>query len=74
MGPTLSPETSALELQTPGKFPEEYKLLSEHGESLKTTASSFFNQNLSEILFLDLSACFIFSDKLAKRRFFSALV
>jgi hypothetical protein len=26
MGPTLSPETSAFKLQTPGKFPEEYKL------------------------------------------------
>ena len=37
MGPTLSPETSAFKLQTPGKFPEEYKLHSEHGESLKTT-------------------------------------
>jgi len=32
----LSPETSAFKLQTPGKFPEEYKLHSEHGESLKT--------------------------------------
>jgi len=37
MEPTLSPETSAFKLQTPGKFPEEYKLHSEHGESLKTT-------------------------------------
>jgi len=37
MGPTLSPETSAFKLQTPGKFPEEYKLHFEHGESLKTT-------------------------------------
>ena len=37
MGPTLNPETSAFKLQTPGKFPEEYKLHSEHGESLKTT-------------------------------------
>jgi len=26
MGPTLSPETSVFKLQTPGKFPEEYKL------------------------------------------------
>ena len=33
----MSPETSAFKLQTPGKFPEEYKLHSEHGESLKTT-------------------------------------
>ena len=37
MGPTLSTETSAFKLQTPGKVPEEYKLHSEHGESLKTT-------------------------------------
>ena len=29
MGPTLSPETSAFKLQTPGKFPEEYKLQSQ---------------------------------------------
>jgi len=27
----------AFKIQTPGKFPEEYKLHSEHGESLKTT-------------------------------------
>ena len=42
MGPTLSPETSAFKLQTPGKFPEEYKLHSEHGESLKTTVPGLF--------------------------------
>ena len=42
MGPTLSPETSAFKLQTPGKFPEEYKLHSEHGESLKTTKICLF--------------------------------
>ena len=41
MGPTLSPETSAFKLQTPGKFPEEYKLHSEHGESLKTVIKSY---------------------------------
>ena len=40
MGPTLSPETSAFKLQTPGKFPKEYKLHYEHGESLKTTSWS----------------------------------
>jgi len=33
----LSPETSIFKLKTPGKFPEKYKLHSEHGESLKTT-------------------------------------
>ena len=33
----MSTETSAFKLQTPGKFPEEYELHSEHGESLKTT-------------------------------------
>jgi len=37
----LSPETSAFKLQTPGKFPEEYKLHSEHGESLKTEINHF---------------------------------
>ena len=42
MGQTLSPETSAFKLQTPGKFPEEYKLYSEHGESLKTTKTYYF--------------------------------
>jgi len=30
MGSTLSPETSAFKLQTPGKFPEEYKLPPEY--------------------------------------------
>ena len=28
-------------LRTPGKFPKEHRLHSEHGESLKTTNSSF---------------------------------
>ena len=44
MGPTLSPETSAFKLQTPGKFPEEYKLHSEHGESLKTTIRHLYGE------------------------------
>jgi hypothetical protein len=39
MEPTLSSETSAFILRTPGKFPKEYRLHSEHGESLKTTSS-----------------------------------
>jgi len=43
----LSPETSAFKLQTPGKFPEEYKLHSEHGESLKTTIHTKFTRHLS---------------------------
>jgi hypothetical protein len=34
---TLSSETSAFKLQTPGKFPKEHRLHSKHGESLKTT-------------------------------------
>jgi len=34
MGQTLSPETSAFKLQTPGKFPEEYKLQECHANSL----------------------------------------
>jgi len=37
MEPTVSSETSALILQTPGKFPKEHRLHSKHGESLKTT-------------------------------------
>ena len=37
MEPTLSSETSAFKLQTPGKFPKEHRLYSKHGESLKTT-------------------------------------
>ena len=46
MGPTLSPETSAFKLQTQGKFPEEYKLHSEHGESLKTTRAYHVHKKL----------------------------
>jgi hypothetical protein len=37
MEPTLSSETSAYNIQTPGKFPEDDTLQSQHGESLKTT-------------------------------------
>ena len=37
MESTLSSETSAFILQTPGKFPKEHRLHSKHGESLKTT-------------------------------------
>ena len=37
MEPTLSSETSAFILQTPGKFPKEHRIHSKHGESLKTT-------------------------------------
>jgi hypothetical protein len=44
MGPTMSPETSAFKPQTPGKFPEEYKLHSEHGESLKTTKRHLYGE------------------------------
>ena len=40
--PTLSSETSAFILRTPGKFPKEYRLHSEHGESLKTTSKIMF--------------------------------
>ena len=36
MEPTLSSETSAFILQTPGKFPKEHRLHSKHGESLRT--------------------------------------
>ena len=40
MEPTLSSETSAFKLQTPGKFPKEHRLHSKHGESLETTVSN----------------------------------
>ena len=40
MEQTLSSETSAFKLQTPGKFPKEHRLHSKHGESLKTTISN----------------------------------
>ena len=41
----------AFKPQTPGKFPEEYKLHSEHGESLKTTIcySCYYNVELCKI-------------------------
>ena len=41
MGPTLSPETSAFKLQTPGKFPEEYKLHNCRKLTLDTLQFSF---------------------------------
>ena len=37
MEPTVSSEMSAFILRTPGKFPKEHRLHSEHSESLKTT-------------------------------------
>jgi hypothetical protein len=36
MEPTLVTETSEVKTQTPGKFPEESTLESQHGGSLKT--------------------------------------
>jgi hypothetical protein len=36
MEPTQSSETSAFNIQTPGKYPEDYFSLLQHGESLKT--------------------------------------
>ena len=44
MEPTQSSETSAYILRTPGKFPKEYLLYSEHGESLKTTNYGLFKK------------------------------
>ena len=43
MEPTLSSETSAFKLQTPGKFPKEHRLHSKHGGSLKTTLCIIVN-------------------------------
>jgi hypothetical protein len=39
MEPTQSSETLAYKIQTHGKFPEDYILQLQHGESLKTTTS-----------------------------------
>jgi len=36
MEPTMSSETSAIRIQTPGNYPKRNKLHLEHGESLKT--------------------------------------
>ena len=44
MEPTLSSETSAFILRTPGKFPKEHRLHSEHGESLKTTIRHLYGE------------------------------
>jgi hypothetical protein len=45
MEPTLSSETSAYNnIQTPGKFPEDYTLYSHHGESLKTTILHLYGE------------------------------
>ena len=41
MEPTLSSETSAFILQTPGKFPKEHRLHSRHCESLQNTKGQF---------------------------------
>ena len=42
--PTLSSETSAFILQTPGKFPKDHRLHSKHGESLKTTIRHLYGE------------------------------
>jgi hypothetical protein len=41
MEPTQSSETLGYKIQTPGKFPEEYILQLQHGESLKTPKMLF---------------------------------
>jgi hypothetical protein len=43
MEPTQSSETSAYKIQTTGKFPEDYILHSQHGESLKTTIANLLH-------------------------------
>ena len=42
MEPTLSSETSAFILQTPGKFPKEHRLHSKNGEILSSLAHLLF--------------------------------
>ena len=46
MEPTLSSETSAFILKTPGKFQKEHGLHSKHGESLKTTKNYYVSYNI----------------------------
>jgi hypothetical protein len=43
MEPTQSSETLAYKIQMPGKFPEDYILQLQHGESLKTTRMFLFS-------------------------------
>jgi hypothetical protein len=47
-----SSETSAYKIHTPGKFPEDYILHSQHGESLKTTIirKCLMEQHVSALL------------------------
>jgi hypothetical protein len=49
MEPTQSSETLAYKIQTPGKFPEDYILYSQHGESLKTTSEIYFKHENSRM-------------------------
>jgi hypothetical protein len=53
MEPTQSSETSAFNIQTPGKYPEDYFSLLQHGESLKTrtqhgSISQFYRQQMQK--------------------------
>jgi hypothetical protein len=43
MEPTECSETSAFNIQTPGKYPEENLPYLQHGESLKTTGIDSIN-------------------------------
>jgi hypothetical protein len=54
MEPTECSETSAFNIQTPGKYPEENRPYLQHGESLKTTRRQQFRslaaENIQHIL------------------------
>jgi hypothetical protein len=46
--PTQSSETSAYKIQTPGKFPEDYILHSQHGEILELQKNMYWSLTLRE--------------------------
>ena len=61
MEPTLSSETSAFILRTPGKFPKEHRLHSEHGESLKNyhTHILFMGRSMDGIFLLGIGQIWV---------------
>jgi len=56
---TLSSETSAFILRTPGKFPKEHRLHSEHGEKSKNYHNPVLSENKEfKSKFMGLAAIF----------------
>ena len=58
MEPTQSSETSAYNVRTPGKHPEDNFSLLQHGESLKTR-NTFIISNFRHVLYV---VCFLLRD------------